>query len=192
MINKADFKKIKEKLDKYDKKREEVIKKSRDVLKASKQLIYSIHRGNMAEAKKMVVSVKKDKKDLDRIASSIDRLFYEGSYRQAMQEYAEALCYYGFIVEKKVPSINSLKISSEDYLMGISDLTGEVTRRAVTIANKKPKEVSKIKKFVEEVFGEFLKFNLRNGELRKKSDSIKWNLKKLEDLEYDIGKKCAR
>jgi len=152
-------------------------------------LIYSIHRGNLAEAKKMIVAVKKNKTSLDKIASSIDGLFREGSYRQAMQEYAEALCYYGFIVDKKIPNLNLLKISEEDYLMGISDLTGEVTRRAVTIANKNPKEVSKIKKFVEEVFGEFLKFNLRNGELRKKSDSIKWNLKKLEELEYDIGKK---
>ena len=40
----------------------------------------------------------------------------------------------------------------------------------------------KIKDSVEEIHGEFLKFDLRNGELRKKSDSIKWNLNKLEDL----------
>ncbi|MBT7927970.1 hypothetical protein HN695_06565, partial [Candidatus Woesearchaeota archaeon] len=31
--------------------------------------------------------------------------------------------------------------------------------------------------------------DLRNGELRKKSDAIKWNLKKIEDILYDISMK---
>ena len=48
--------------------------------------------------------------------------------------------------------------------------------------------LEKIKNFVEDVYGEFLKFDLRNGQLRKKSDSIKWNLKKLEEILYDLNK----
>ncbi|GAG22250.1 unnamed protein product, partial [marine sediment metagenome] len=48
------------------------------------------------------------------------------------------------------------------------------------------KEALKIKAFVDEIYGEFLKFDLRNSELRRKSDSIKWNLKKLEDVIFDI------
>ena len=56
------------------------------------------------------------------------------------------------------------------------------------IANKDPDEVVRIKDCVEEIFGEFLKIDLRNGTLRKKSDSIKWNLKKLEEIMYDIKK----
>ena len=35
-----------------------------------------------------------------------------------------------------------------------------------------------IKEFVSNIYTEFLKFDFRNSELRKKSDSIKWNLKK--------------
>lgn len=189
MINKQDFKKIREKLAKYDNDREELIKKARDILKLSKQLIYTIHRKSLKEAKILLTNLKKEKQSLDKIASKGKKLFYEGSYSQAMQEYAEALAYYGFIKNKKIPAISSLKVSEEDYLMGICDLTGELTRKAVTIAHKDPKEVEKIKNLVEELFGEFLKFDLRNSELRKKSDSIKWNLKKLEEVIYDIKKK---
>ena len=43
-------------------------------------------------------------------------------------------------------------------------------------------DVQKIKDLLMEIYGEFLHFNLRNGELRKKSDAIKWNLTKVEDL----------
>jgi len=189
MINKQDFKKIREKLAKYDSNRENLIKKARDVLKLSKQLIYTIHRKDLKEAANILNNVKKEKQALDKIAYSNQKLFYEGSYSQAMQEYVEALSYYGFIKNKKIPAISSLKVSEEDYLMGICDLTGELTRKAVTIANKAPKEVEKIKNLVEELFGEFIKFDLRNGNLRKKSDSIKWNLKKLEEVIYDIKRK---
>ena len=62
-------------------------------------------------------------------------------------------------------------------------MTGELGRKAVHDAIKNDVDsCMKIKEVVEEIHGEFLKFNLRNGELRKKSDSIKWNLNKLEDL----------
>ena len=189
MINKQDFKKIRENLARYDNKREELIKKARDVLKLSKQVIYSIHRKDMKEAAKLVSGVKKAKNELDKIASCDNKLFYEGSYSQAMQEYVEALTYYGFIKNKKIPNWGSLKVSEEDYLKGICDLTGELSRKAVMIAHKDAKQVEKIKDLVEEIFGEFLKFNLRNSELRKKADSIKWNLKKLEEVVYDIKRK---
>lgn len=177
------------KLNEYDKNREQLIKKARDVLKSSKQLIYALHRKNLKEASQILTDVKKEKNSLDKIAKSNAKLIYEGSYSEACQEYVEAICYYGFIKDKKIPPLSSLKVRAEDYLMGISDLTGELTRRAVTIANKDVKAFKKIKELVEEIFGEFLKFDFRNGLLRKKADQIKWNLKKLEEIGYDIEKK---
>lgn len=188
MIDKKEFRDIGKRLKEYDLNRERLIKKSRDVLKVSKQLIYSLHRKNIKEADTLLKQARKEKAELDSIAKKHAKLSYEGSYSEACQEYVEALCYYDFIKNSKVTKLSSLKVSMGDYLMGISDLTGEVTRRAVTIANKDIDSFKKIKKLVEEIFGEFLKFDLRNGNLRKKSDSIKWNLKKLEDIAYDIEK----
>ncbi|MBN2367807.1 hypothetical protein JXC34_02220 [Candidatus Woesearchaeota archaeon] len=46
--------------------------------------------------------------------------------------------------------------------------------------------MKEIKKFVETIYNEFLEFELRNGELRKKSDSIKYNLKKIEEILYEL------
>jgi hypothetical protein len=57
------------------------------------------------------------------------------------------------------------------------------------VIDDKKNEALKIREAVEEIYGEFLNFDLRNGELRKKSDQIKWNMQKLEDLVYDLKKK---
>jgi len=189
MIDKKDFKGIKEKLDKYDAKREELIKKSRDLLKSSKKLIYALHKENKSEINILVKEVKLAKKELDKIASSVNGLFFEGSYSAAIQEYVEAMAYHGYVFLKKIPTVSELKVAEEDFLAGISDLTGELTRRAVRVAHSNKKELSKIKDLVDDIFGEFLDFNLRNGSLRKKSDSIKWNVKKLEEVMYDVLKK---
>jgi len=189
MIDKKEFGTIGKKLKEYDNNREELIKKAREVLKLSKQLIYSLHRKNLEEASKIQKEVIKQKNDLDKIAKNNAKLAYEGSYSEAAQEYVEALCYYGFIKDEKLPTSESLVVDVEDYLMGISDLTGELTRRAVTLANKDENAFVKIKELVEEIFGEFLRFDLRNGNLRKKADQIKWNLKKLEEIGYDIERK---
>ena len=99
----------------------------------------------------------------------------------------EALCYYHFVKDGKIPGSKSLNVDNESYLMGLCDLTGELGRRAVNeVINQNFEEAFKIKNLVDEIYGEFLKFNLRNGELRKKSDQIKWNLKKLEDIVFEL------
>ena len=83
-----------------------------------------------------------------------------------------------------------MKVNSEEYLLGLCDLAGELVRKAVKDSIKKNFDsVLEIRDFVEELYGEFLKFNLRNGELRKKSDSIRWNLNKLEELALDVSKR---
>ncbi|MEM4259897.1 MAG: hypothetical protein QXG00_01545, partial [Candidatus Woesearchaeota archaeon] len=62
-----------------------------------------------------------------------------------------------------------------------------LARMAVNKAIRKDKKtVEKIRQLIDDVMGEFLKFNLKNGELRKKYDSIKWNLNKVEQVLYDL------
>jgi predicted translin family RNA/ssDNA-binding protein len=190
MLNKKEFAQIRRELSNYDLSREELIKKGRDVLKLSKQLIYSIHRSNSKEINELMKNIVKKKKELDRISLKNKNLICEASYSDAIQEYVEALCYYYLIKDKRIPTRKELSVNTEDYLLGICDLTGELVRKAVSLTVKRDfNKVALIKDFVEEIYGEFLKFNLRNGQLRKKSDSIKWNLKKLEEIMYDINTK---
>jgi translin len=178
MLDKDDFKEMQIELKAADERREHTIQLSRDIIKESKLVIYAIHRG--------------DKPSLDKIKSMVTKLNREhatGIEKTAMQEYVEAACFYHFVFDKKLPTRIELKVDTESYLLGVCDLTGELMRKAVkdVIEGRKENALG-ITKVVEEIYGEFLQFDLRNGELRKKSDSIKWNLQKLEQLSLDISK----
>jgi len=182
MLDKKEFGKIRKEIADFDIKRESLIQKSREVINISKKIIYALHRGDIKSAFKYVQDIEKKKKDLDgneRLDTNVNQV--------AIQEYVEALCYYNFIKYKKIPTKTSLKVDTESYLLGLCDLTGELGRKAVNeVIKKNFKQAVEIKDLVEEIYGEFLEFNLRNNELRKKSDQIKWNLKKLEDIVYEL------
>ena len=186
MINKKEFDKIREEMHKIDLKREQVIQLSREIITVSKQIIYAAQRNDLKEAENSIKNIKERVKKLKKFNLITDTNIHS----VAFQEYVEAIAFYEFVKHKKIPTKASLGVSAEDYLSGLCDLTGELGRKAIyDVIHKKFDEAGKIKDLVHDIYGEFLKLHLRNGELRKKSDSIKWNLKKLEEVMYDISMK---
>ncbi|MEA3378083.1 MAG: hypothetical protein U9Q69_00435 [Nanoarchaeota archaeon] len=182
MINKKKFAEIRKEMKEFEKKREETIQLSRTIIKLSKRIIYSVHRREMNTAKRLVAQILAGMKKMP------SKKYDLGIDAVAAQEFVEALCFYHYVNDKKLPTRKDLKVNSESYLLGLCDLTGEMVRLAVNESIRgNSKATFEIKDFVTEIYGEFLKFDLRNGELRKKSDSIKWNLRKLEDLALKIS-----
>jgi len=191
MLDKKDLKAILDDFNKSDEQRELLIKKTRDVLKLSKQLIYSIHREDLDSAKSLSKDIKKSFGELISIAEKSPELRYSGSFRISAQEYVEALCYFGFVVENKIPTHSELKVESSSYLMGLCDLTGELVRKAINDAIKgRWDSALKIKEVVEEIYGELLQFDFRESELRKKFDGIKYDLKRLDEVALNIKLKA--
>ena len=183
MLDKKEFEKIRKEMEDFDIKRESVIQQSREIISLSKRIIYALHRNDIKSASSYVKEIEDKKKGLIGVDIKMDINITQ----TALQEYVEALCYYHFVKDKKVPTKSSLKVDTESYLMGLCDLTGELARKAVNeVINKNFEQAMEIKNIVEEIYGEFLKFNLRNSELRNKSDQIKWNLKKLEDVIFEL------
>jgi translin len=186
ILNQSDFEGMRTALQDYDTKRELLIKKGRDVLKLSKQLIYAVHR-DTADAVKLVGHIKKEKTELEKLAGQDVFLQTEGSYRVALQEYAEAMLYYGFIHQGKLPTRKELGLSPTHYVLGLCDLPGELVRKAVFLAGKgKSKEVVAIRDLVDKLYGVLLTFDFRDNETRRKFDSVKYDLRKLEDLVLDL------
>jgi len=177
MIN---FKKLCQEIQDYDRARELLIKKSRDVLKLSKQVIYAVHRDELNSVAKIITEMEKEKKALEQIAQHDPEMKSEGSYKLALQEYAEALLYYQFM---KTGELKELNVGVDSFLLGLSDLTGELVRKAVFLAGKgETIKVVEIKEEVDKIYGELLKFDFRENEIRRKVDAVKYNLLKLEDL----------
>ncbi|MFH1682724.1 MAG: hypothetical protein ABIA37_02915 [Candidatus Woesearchaeota archaeon] len=187
MINEKEFEKLRKEMQDYDSERERLIKKSRDVLKLSKQVIYAVHRDELEDAAALIKEIEREKKKLEEIAKHSPALMFEGSLKVAIQEYAEALLYYGFIKEKRLMTAEELKIRTDHYILGLCDLPGELVRKAVFWAGKgKVEQVVLIKELVDRIYGVLLKFDFRENEIRRKFDSVKYDLRKLEDLVLDL------
>jgi len=172
----------------FDKLREQLIGDSRVILKSSKAAIYAAHRGDMKDADKLLAEAKTNikkiesllKKDLHLAAST-------GAYTDALEEYAEASCYVHYLKTKEIPTAKQLGVDVEVYLSALSDVVGELVRKAINSSIKgEYKTALEIKGFVTDLYQELMLFDWRNTPVRKKFDSIKYGLEKLEDLSLKI------
>ncbi len=187
MINTKDFNEMRKEIDTYDAERELLIKKSRDVIRLSKRIIYCVHREDMKDAKKGVDEIKKAVAQLDKFTKNHAKLYFEGSYKAAIQEYVEAVLFFYCIDKGKILTRKELCVETNYYLLGICDLAGEFVRIAINSATKgKTKVAFKMKDVLEQIYGEMIKFDLRNSELRRKYDGIKHSLHKLENLCFEL------
>ena len=83
--------------------------------------------------------------------------------------------------------MKELGFDAESYIGGLCDLSGELVRRAINSAiSGKNSEALAIKQFISDLYGELMQFDFRNGEIRRKFDGIKYDLRKLEDMALQL------
>ncbi|KAJ8518459.1 hypothetical protein ONZ45_g4444 [Pleurotus djamor] len=79
-------------------------------------------------------------------------------------------------------------LPAEDYLHGLISLVNELSRLAVNAVTMgqfdKPIAISL---FVKEIFSGFTQLNLKNDTLRRRYDSLKYDIKKIEEVVYDVS-----
>lgn len=185
MIGKAELSGIRRDLSKLSQNKMSLNRVSREVVKKSKELIYAVHRGDMKSAGLRAAEIRKLRTRLDRVANS-EKLRGQHAYSIAVQEYVEALAYHQVMTKKRLPTRKQLKADTEHYLMGLSDLTGELVRKAVDdMVHERYMRALWLKDAVADIYGAIIGLDFEGGEARRKSDQIKWNLNKLEDLVYD-------
>jgi len=187
MINTKEFRQMQKELEGFDEERESAIATSRKILHLSKQLIYALHRDDRQKAKKMLSLITLSFAEARKQAQKTPGLASEGFFRVASQEYVEACSLYWFITEKRLATRDELETTTEEYLLGVCDVAGELVRLAVNrIIKGDMNSACAIRDFVSELYSLLLEFSFRNGDLRKKFDSVKYNLQKLEDLVLQI------
>ncbi|CZT44261.1 probable translin [Rhynchosporium secalis] len=83
---------------------------------------------------------------------------------------------------------DAFHITIEEYLQSLITLIEELSRLAinsVTLGDyQRPLQISQ---FVKDLHAGFQILNLKNDSLRRRSDSIKYNVKKIEDIVYDLS-----
>ena len=185
MINKKFIKNLKKEYDKRESERTQIIGLSNSALHNSKRIIFSLHRGNIKEAKSKLAETEKIFKDLEKKFGH-KRITEEGSYRAGAEEYTEAKMFYLVLTGKKLDKIKEVNLDFNSYLGGLCDLTGELVRKAVNeAASGNLGETEKIKETINEIMSELTEFDMV-GYLRTKYDQAKHSLRKIEQIDYEI------
>ncbi|KAF9077695.1 Translin [Rhodocollybia butyracea] len=79
-------------------------------------------------------------------------------------------------------------ISAEDYLHGLITMVNELSRLAVNaVILGDFEQPLRISAFVKGLFVGFSMLNLKNDTLRRRFDSLKYDMKKIEEVVYDIS-----
>ncbi|TRM60655.1 Translin [Schizophyllum amplum] len=92
------------------------------------------------------------------------------------------------ILDVKEEQKDRFCLPPEDYLHGIISMVNELSRlavNAVTLGNFE--EPIRISVFVKDLFAGFSMLNLKNDTLRRRFDSLKYDLKKIEEVVYDVS-----
>ena|SRR3989338_9712845 len=185
MLNKPFFKNLKKDYDRRSSERRQIISAANTVLHDSKRVIFALHRGDINAAKKSLADIETTLKKLDK-QFSYSRLIQEGAYNAGVEEYVEAKLFCNVISGEKIDGIKGVTLSTDAYLGGISDLTGELVRLATNEAAKGNfAEVEKLKTIVADVLAELVEFDI-TGYLRTKYDQAKTNLRKIEQISYEV------
>lgn len=186
MVNKKLLASIKSQLEAYKQEREEIIGQSRKILQNSKTAIFALHRNDFKEAAKNLDDGEKIIKELNKKFNQKNRLQFEGTFLAAMEEYVEAKTLDLVMSGKSLDSLAIENIGAEQYVNGLADLTGELVRQAVLQATKgNNKVIEQYRSITEEVVGFMLSLYL-TGISRQKFDEAKRNLKRLEEMIYQI------
>lgn len=83
---------------------------------------------------------------------------------------------------------DAFHITIEEYLLAVAVLADELSRLAVNSVTLGDHELAvKISSFVKDIHAGFQLLNLKNDVLRKRADGVKYSVKKVEDVVYDLS-----
>ena len=139
------------------------------------------------EAQELLTGTKKTLVQIYGLLKKDAHLAATGAYGDALEEYAEAACYIHYLATKQIATPKQIGVDADVYLPALGDLVGELVRKAVnSVIAGDSTTALEIKDTVSELYAELMLFDWRNTPARKKFDSIKYGLEKLEDLALKI------
>jgi len=189
MLNKPFWKKVFEKQGKFDDSRHVIIALTADAQHGAKQAIFALQRENFKEAQEKLAAARTILAKLDKQHGKDFRLRMQGSWKSACEEFAEAKLFSDFMNGKEMNAIKEFNLEPDEYFGGLSDVTGEIVRMMVIWTTQKQfAKVHQANEVVHEVIHQLMEYNF-TGYLRTKFDQAKNNLRKAEEIVYDISLK---
>ncbi len=157
----------------------------------SKKVIYNTHRNNFFEAEKDFNILKSKVLEFIKIFEDNNISFEKfGFFKDTLQEYVESYVFLEFVKNNSIPLKEDF-YSYDVYLLGLLDFVGELVRIAVNNAVKNKNFFLLCYDTLLFLHDEFMLFDFSNSVFRRKFDSLKYAVKKLEDIKLELDlKEC--
>ncbi|KAI2779764.1 Translin [Daldinia loculata] len=83
---------------------------------------------------------------------------------------------------------DAFHITIEEYILALTDITEELSRLAMNSVTMGDIDLTvRISSFIKDLFAGFQLLNLKNDIVRKRVDAVKYHVKKVEDVIYDLS-----
>lgn len=160
---------------------------AQEVLRESKRAIFALHREDAKTASASLVSAKRGVMHITRLARTFPRVRYDGAVHAAFEEYLEAHLYAVIVAGKPIDRVPGITATEDEYIGALSDVTGELVRRAVALGTRRDSSgVAELRDVMRSIIDHFLQLHL-TGQLRQKFDDAKRNLNRVEDIYYQLS-----
>ncbi|TFK57487.1 Translin [Heliocybe sulcata] len=210
------FEHFREDLDDNNDRRERLIKSSRDITNLSKKCIFLLHRIATEDSQddfhsrgmRAVQQARPKLREIQRLFASmkpelVGDLYWRHrkSVSPGLQEYIEALSFSHYLEHGTLVTFDQVQksigdedgpyfpLTISDYLLGLSDLTGELMRFAISAISRKGgrAKANEICAFVRRCKADFEGMCPRVRGLSRKQHVTNSSLQKIEDAAYTIA-----
>ncbi len=188
MITAAFVKKLKSQIEQADLERSKIIRETSGLIREAKHAIFSLHRGEVDAVSK---NLNQTERTLAKLVKSAEKagLRGEATLSAAIEEFLEARYLLHVMQKKPLPQRHGFSTEADEELAALADLTGELVRAAtLEVTRGNYARIKQYRDATEELFGVLLSMNLR-GRLRSKRDEARRNLRRLEEILYDVSLK---
>jgi len=186
-IDKKYLAKIRKDLNGYGATRLGIMGIANDALHHAKRAIFALHRNNLAEAEERIMAAENKFREIETKYGKEDRIYDEGAYRAALEEYVEAKIFSAFLRGEKIGEVKGFGIEPETYVAGLADVPGELLRFAIRAATARNlPEVRRAAAVSDDIMVEIMEMNLTSY-LRNKADQAKQAALKLETILFEAS-----
>ena len=186
---KSSLKGISKSLKTSNESREFLIKNTRDVVILCSHSIIAAHKGDLKLARQKIkkaesvlkVNQKKAKNEFKKYLITPE------------QEFVEAHSFLAIVENKEIPSLKSLKVSEEAYILGLLDCIGELKRFVLdNIRNGELKKADRIFNVMENVYQTLYPFAMYDKIVREARRNLDVNRVLVEETRAVITEEIRR
>ncbi|KAI9469706.1 MAG: Translin [Benjaminiella poitrasii] len=191
-------------LDNHYDRRERIIKVTRDITAQSKKMIFALHRAAQGNNKYKEADQKQAEiiqlfKKLAEDIQGLNYFRYSKSFSGGFEEFIEGVAFYHFLMHQTVIRKDQvddffknedgtmwIKVTINDYILGLADFTGELMRHAIyVVSTGKYDQAMVICKLLRKIDTDFeLIASTYLPQLNKKLSTLKASIKKVEQACY--------